>query len=174
MKFKYNYINLVLIIAILLTILLTLSSCEEKCPEINIDDLNAFNFQFKTTGNNSFTIDELDSIFIVRYLDIVLDSFSFPQDTFDFTNGILNFNEQTIRLSQGQPFNDIPPPYFPDYKYKILSRNQDFEFRIEQIELVGSYVGECEYVNSRKALVFNGDSLDFIAGVDEFILLEKP
>ena len=162
------------IIAILLTGLFAITGCEEDCPEVVVDDLNAFFFQFKTSGDNAFDPSELDSIFIIRYSDVLPDSFSFPVDTVDFYNGVLSFDEYVIRLSQGQPFADIPPPYFPDYKYRILSNDQDFEFRIEQIDLVGSYIGECEYVNSKKSIVFEGDTLDFIAGEDEIIVMEKP
>lgn len=148
--------------------------CREECDPVDVDSLNAFYFQFKTSGANAFNSNELDSVFIVRFQDVVPDSFSFPVDTLTFYNGVLGFDDYTIRLSQGEPFRDVPPPYFPDYKYKIESTNQDFEFRIEQIRLEGNYIGECDYLNTQKSLVFEGDTLSFVAGVDEIILMEKP
>ena len=174
MIFDFKTLKSTPILVLLMALTFILSSCEEDCEEPKVDDLNAFFFEFKLSGANSYSVSELDSIYIVRFQDMVPDSFSFPLDTLTYFDGSLADDEHQIRLSQGNPFKDVPPPYFPQYKYKILSTNQDMEHRIEQIELEGSYVGDCEYVNSEKSIVFNGDTLDFIAGMDEIIFLEKP
>lgn len=174
MNYESHAIKKFSILAILFGIFVCISACEEDCEEPNVDDLNAFYFEFKLDGANSFSEAELDSIYIVRFQDIIPDSFSFPLDTLNYFDSTLVVDAHVIRLSQGKPFVEVPPPYFPEYKYKILSINQDLEYRIEQIKLEGSYVGDCEYVNSEKSLVFNGDTLDMVAGMDVNILLEKP
>ena len=152
---------------------LFIAGCEEDCPDPKVDEINAFYFQFKTSGGNSFIDSELDSVFMVRYNDILPDSFSFPVDTVNFWEKGFYNDEFQIRLSQGFPFPLSAPPYFPDYKYKIQSLDQDFEYTVERIELEGDYIGECDYINELKLIIFQGDSLDHTNN-DQIIFLEKP
>ncbi len=145
--------NRVLTICSLLILTAGIISCEKDCPDQDVDDLNAIYLDFKLNGNNAFTPDQLNDIFMVRFQTDTLDTLSFQADTFLYYQEGFYADDFKIRISRTLPaFEQIGAPYYSAYNYSIQSTTEDFEILLTNIELVGSYDDEnCIYTNSQKA-----------------------
>ena len=56
--------------------------------------------------------------------------------------------------------------------YKFLSRDEDFQVRLQGIELEGNYQDDCSYVPALKRFQLNDDTL-IVTGSTAFVQLFK-
>jgi hypothetical protein len=154
---------------------MVLSSCEEECDPPDVDALNGIYLEFDTDGGmDSFTAAELDSVYMVRFIEADFDSFLFPVDTFRFyQEGFYLDQPYRIRLSRQFPLG-LPsgPPYYSSFKYLFKSFGQDFQVRLQSIELDGSYTDDCNYETRLKRYVLNDDTLE-VTGSTQFVKMVK-
>ncbi len=145
-----------------LILLLIGTSCEESCDPVDVDGLNSIYLQFDTSGEeNSFNATELDSVYFIRYQESFLDSFSFPVDTVNLYD--IGFYQEgyKVRLSKDYPQGIASgPPYYSTFKYKFFNRNDDWQVRLQFIEIQGGYLDDCNYEARLKQFVLNDDTLD--------------
>lgn len=154
----------------------SLASCKKECEPVDVDDINSLYFQFNTDGGpGSFSANELDSVYFVRYQAAEVDSFSFPVDTFNLYGNCIEFYTEgyTMRFGRSHPIG-VPsgPPYYSTFMYKFLSRNQDFQVRLQGIELEGNYKDDCSYTPGLKRFQLNDDTL-IVTGSTSFVHLFK-
>lgn len=142
------------------------SSCAKDCDEPDIESINSLYFELKQGGDDGFTAEELDEMYVVRYIQ---ESDPLIADTL-FTNGVYPEGEGKIIINDSYPFLNSQSPYYTVYGYEIVIQSAGFISFIENIELGGEYDGECGYTNTRKAFDLNGDSLNR-AGSTDFLLL---
>lgn len=168
-----NQSKFLIIISTLIAIF-TITSCDEDCPETDVDAINAIYLQFKTNGDNSFSTSELDSVYMVRFFEEELDSFNFPVDTFLFFENGFYEPDYKIRLSKNLPaFENSGAPFYTAYKYKLLSFGQPWEVTLQEIELEGGYDSEnCEYIPVKKAYLLNGEYIE-VTGSEEYVQITK-
>ncbi|MDA0973744.1 MAG: hypothetical protein O2867_08430 [Bacteroidetes bacterium] len=171
---KSTYHTLRFFWILLLGSALFLTSCEDACDTPDVDAINAIYLQFDTSGDpGSFQMEELDSVYMVRFQIADFDSFNFPVDTFNLFENEFYEDPYKVRLSRDFPRGLIEgPPYYTDFMYLFQSYGQDFRVRLQSIELDGGYTDDCTYVNREKSFVLNDDTLDQ-TGSTEFVLMSK-
>ncbi len=149
-------------------------SCQKDCEPVDVDDINSIYLQFNTgSGADSFSPDELDSVYMVRYQPAEIDSFAFPVDTFNIYEIGYYADDYKIRLGKNHPIG-VPsgPPYYSSFFYKFLSRDEDFQVRLQGIELEGNYDDDCNYVPKLKRFQLNEDTL-IVTGSTSFVQMFK-
>jgi len=154
--------------------LLTWSSCKKPCTEPDVDALNALYLQFDTSGEpGSFTMNELDSLYMVRFQQADFDSFIFPVDTLNIYEVGFYQEGNKLRISRDFP-RGLPsgPPYYTDYMYLFKGRGENYTVRLQNIELDGGYTEDCIYIARMKSFVLNDDTLD-VTGSTEFVITRK-
>lgn len=138
------------------------TSCEESCEPVDVDALNAIYLEFDTDGGaGSFTAEELDSVYFVRYQESFLDSFNFPVDTIELHQ--LGFYQPgyRVRLSRDYPQGLASgPPYYSTFKYKFFNHGDDWQVRLQSIDIQGGYLDDCDYDTRLKEFVLNDDTVD--------------
>ena len=151
-----------------------MAACKKDCKNPDVDAINAIYLQFDTSGEpGSFTVNELDSLYMVRFEQAQYDSFIFPVDTLNFSSAGFYGPDYTVRLSRDYPSGlSEGPPYYTDYMYLFQSYGETFKVRLENIELDGSYTEDCEYISRKKSFVLNDDTLD-VTGSTAFVLIQK-
>lgn len=144
-------------ILVLISLLFGAASCSEKCDEPDIGMINALYFELKQGGENGFSEEELDSIYIVRFVP-----FSEPlvADT-AYIGGEYPAGEGKFYINNEYPFFNYQSPYFPTYGYMVVDPTTGFVGNIENIELTGQYDGDCGYRNLEKKFTYNGEEFDF-------------
>jgi hypothetical protein len=164
-----------LIVLALLLILLG-SSCKSECGEPDVDAINGIYLQFNMDGSsNAFTAADLDSVYIVRYGDLVRDSFDFPVDTLNLFLEESFGDDGRLIINKDKPdFDGSGPPYFTDFQYLMRSYGQTWQVRLQDIHLEGMYTDDeqCDYVNLSKTYWLNDDSVDVTAST-AYILMNK-
>jgi hypothetical protein len=158
----------------LLLIVIGLFSCQKDCEPVDVDDINSIYLQFNTDGSpTSFSPQELDSVYMVRYQPAEVDSFSFPIDTFNLYEIGFYSDDYKIRLGKNHPIG-VPggPPYYSSFIYRFLSRDEDFQVRLQGIELEGNYDEDCNYVPGLKRFQLNDDTL-IVTGSTSFVQMFK-
>jgi hypothetical protein len=150
------------------------SGCQDDCEPIDVDALNAIYLQFNTDGGpNSFTEAELDSVYFVRYQPAQLDSFLFPLDTFNLYEIGFTESDYRLRLSRGFPAGTPEgPPYYSEYAYRFVSRDEGFQVRLQSIAIDGGYVDDCIYEAREKSFQLNDDTLD-LPGITTYVQVFK-
>lgn len=141
-------------------------SCAKDCDEPDIQRINSLYFELKQGGSDGFAENELDEMFLVRY---VQGSDPLIADTF-YTNGIYPEGEGKIIINDSYPFLNSQSPYYTVYGYEIVIQSAGFISFIENIELGGEYDGECGYTNTKKAFELNEEPLNR-AGSTDWLLL---
>jgi hypothetical protein len=157
-----------------LALIIFSASCKKPCKEPDVDALNAIYLQFDTSGEpGSFTSSELDSLYMVRYQQAVYDSFIFPVDTLNLFALELSPEGYRVRISRDYPVG-LPegPPYYTDYMYQFQGYGENFNVRLQNIVLDGSYTEDCIYISRKKGFVLNNDTLD-VTGSMEYVLILK-
>jgi hypothetical protein len=151
-----------------------LPSCEDPCDTPDVDAINSIYLQFDTSGDpGSFQVEELDSVYMVRFQIADFDSFNFPVDTFNFFENGYYEEPYKVRLSRDFP-RGLPdgPPYYTNFMYLFQSYGQDFRVRLQGIALDGGYTDDCTYVNRQKSFVLNDDTLNQTGRTDYVLMLK--
>ncbi len=153
---------------LLLTAFIIVASCTKICDEPPVDDLNALYLQFKTEGEDSFTEEELESFYLVRYFDVPEDSLTFPDDTIFYHGNFYDGSDNQIRISNGTPFlNDSI--FYVRYNYGLFFESDStLSYIITEFDLEGTYVGECGYENVTKTFHINDQLVDMSASTDYY------
>jgi hypothetical protein len=146
--------------------IVTLVSCTEKCDDPDVQRINSLFFELKQGGDDGFTPEQLDSIYYVRFVP-----FSDPliADTV-FTEGFYPEGEAKFLINDNFPIPNQQAPYYPVYYYEIIEPTSGFSTIISDIELQGSYLGECDYENTLKAFKVDGDSINMPGSMDFYLL----
>jgi hypothetical protein len=140
--------------------------CTKICDEPNVNEINAFSFELKSSGDNSFTEDDINQSYLVRYFIAFGDSLTFPQDT------IYLQGTNPIKLANFEPFRNDSIA-FVRYNYAIGFENNDtLKYVLTQIKISGKYVGECAYENELKRFTLNGQTFD-VTGKENPFLISK-
>lgn len=144
------------------------SACTEICDEPPVDDLNALYLELKTEGDGSFTEEERDGFYLVRYLIVPGDSLTYPEDTVFYYGNFHDGSNNKIRLSNGTPFvNDSL--FYVRYNYGMFTdADSTFQKVITDIDLKGAYLGECEYENQVKTFRLNDQLVDRSGNTDYY------
>jgi len=151
------------ILVIASALLLFASSCSEDCEPVDVDALNSIYLDFDTgTDANSFDPSELDSIYMIRYQIGFFDSFNFPVDTITLFDKGVNAPDYRLRIGRESPSGIATgPPYYTQYAYRFFSYGEDWQVRLQSIEVDGGYIDtdNCEYETRLKSYVLNDDTL---------------
>jgi len=166
--------ELIILYGGILSVILLFSACKSDCDPVDVDALNSIYLRFNTEGGpDSFSPDELDSVYMVRYQTSDVDSFLFPVDTFNLYDIGFYDDQYGVRLGKNDPIG-VPsgPPYYPQYMYKFLSRDENFQVRLQGIEVDGNYQDDCNYEPVSKRYQLNDDTL-MIPGSTTFVSMFK-
>jgi len=159
-----------------LTVMAFITSCKTECDEPDVDGINALYLQFAIDGAaGSFSPSELDDVYMVRFQEAPFDSFNFPVDTLNLSALGLLEGGNRLRISRNIPdFGIEGPPYYTSFKYRFHSYSDDWEVRLQSINLEGSYTDdeECDYENFSKTFFLNSDSIDATASTS-YVLMRK-
>jgi len=152
--------------AILAVLSFAILGCTKICDEPNVNEINAFKFELKSSGDNSFSEEDLNQSYLVRYFIAFGDSLNFPQDTISLQG------KNPFTLTNFEPFRNDSIA-FVRYNYAIGFENNDtLKYVITQIKINGKYVGECVYENDLKRFALNGQTYD-VTGINEPFLISK-
>lgn len=153
---------------LLLSAFVVLASCTKICDEPPVDDLNALYLKFNTEGEDSFTEEELESFYMVRYFDVPGDSLTFPDDTVFYHGHFYEGSAGQIRLSNHIPFRN-DSIFYVRYNYGLyFESDSTLSYIITDIDLEGTYVGECDYENVKKTFHINDQLVDMSASTDYY------
>lgn len=143
---------------------LFLSACSEECDEPDIQAINALYFELKQGGEDGFTQEALDQLYVVRFVP-----FSDPlvADT-TYLNGNYPEGEGRLFINDEFPFLNSQSPYFTVYGYMLIDPTTGYVGNIENIELKGEYDGDCGYNNLEKKFTFNGEEVDMGGSQDYY------
>ncbi len=133
------------------------SSCSKECDEPDIGSINAFYFEMKSEGEDGFTEEQLESLYIVRFVP-----YSEPliADTM-YLNGRFPDGDGKFHINDEFPFLNIQSPYYPTFGYMVVEPETGFVGNIENLELKGEYDGDCNYRNIDKKFTFNGEEHNY-------------
>lgn len=146
--------------------LIVLSACTEDCDPPPVDDINALYLKFKTEGENSFSQDERDSMYLVRYFQVPGDSLNFPSDTIRFYGNLYQGSNHKLRISNGVPFEN-DSLFYVSYNYGFFFESDStLQLTLTDISLRGKYVGDCDYENKEKTFKLNGETVNRTANQD--------
>ena len=154
--------------AILLLVFSLGSSCIEKCDEPDIQRINSLRFELDIDGENGFFLSEIEDVYLVRFIP-----FTDPliADTF-MLNGVFPEGPGKFLINDEFPFRNAAPPFFPVFGYQVVDPNTEYVGTIDNIQLLGEYTGDCDYVNLQRSFFFNGDSVD-MGGSEAFFLISQ-
>lgn len=151
-----------------IALILGFASCGKKCDEPDIQAINALYFELKQGGDDGFTDEALDEVYIVRFVPfsepLVADT-AYPNGNFPSGKGRFFINDEF-------PFINNQSPYFTVYGYLVVDPTTGYVGSIENIELVGEYDGDCGYNNIEKFFTFNGEEVD-MGGTQDFYLIAQ-
>ena len=140
--------------------------CSKECDEPDIAKINALYFEMQMGGEDGFTQEELDEIFIVRFVPysqpLIADTM-YVQGNFPNGPGRFFINDE-------YPFLNFQSPYFTTYGYMIVQPSTGFVGNIENIKLKGEYDGDCNYKNVDKKFTFNGEDHNTGGGENYFVI----
>lgn len=146
--------------------LIVLGGCKDNCDPPPVDDINALYLKFKTDGDNGFSEEERNSMYLVRYFDVPGDSLTFPSDTMRFFGNLYQGSNHKLRISNDIPFKN-DSLFFVAYNYGFyFESDSTLKLSLTDISLRGKYVGDCAYENKEKTFKLNGQFVNRTANQD--------
>jgi hypothetical protein len=149
----------------------SLAACEKPCKEPDTDAINAIYLEFKLGGENGYTNEELNQAYIVRYFATEADTI-LPVDTIFLNGKFYNGSSNKLRISNDFPIKNPLQPYWVSYDYTIQNPEETFIIEIKDIDIKGTYTGDCVYENQQKSYTVN-DSLFNRTNNTDYLLIDR-